>query len=153
MAANFSGEYTGGKTASVTIELQACVNAKASLHEHHEPADKSQIETLPLEAEVGFVRNEEVEPANHPDRRLDIKPKSPLTDLAVYECGNTLETYTLEGSVIAKVRPFDKVTNVSASRSRSQTHPAPEIVPGRAEDTLTTTIMSGNHHGNPLRRR
>jgi hypothetical protein len=142
---NISGEYTGAKTATIKLELQACLNAEGKdCTSLTNPQTKSLIETLPLEAELGFIKNEEVGTRHVVQTGLDIKPKSPLTDLVIYECGNPLETSRREGSVIGKLTPFDKMTTVSdlAVTARKGVQ-IPEMFEGGPKDTLSTTIMSG----------
>ena len=127
------------------IELQACVNGEGKdCQSITNPQAKSLIETLPLEAEVGFIKDEVERTPRVIQVGLDIKPKSPLTDLVVYECGNALETYTLEGSVIGKLKPFDKMTTVSdLAISVVKGAQVPEMFEGGSKDTLSTTITSG----------
>lgn len=144
IGANFSGEYTGGKTVSVTIEFQGCLNDKGA--QCQSGTTKSEIKTLPLEGEVGFIRNEEVEGKAIIIAGLDLKPTSPLTALAIYECGGTLESNKLEGSVIAKVRPINKpnTTWLGVYAVNKMTHQQiPESFQGGAKDTLSTTFMTG----------
>jgi hypothetical protein len=142
---NVSGTYTGPKTATATIDLQACYNAIGkSCTGINAPQGMSEIVSLPLEMEIGFIRNEVVEGKTLVSVGYDFKPKSPSTDLAIYECGNPLETARLEGSVIAKVRPIDSMTTVSdlsfLAKAGAQ---VPEAFQEGARDTLSTTFLSG----------
>jgi hypothetical protein len=141
VAGNISGEYTGPKTATVELELQACTNESGKQCQTT-PAQASEIKSLPLEAELGFIKSEP------PGMQvgLDLKPTSPLTALAVYECGSPTETSRIEGSVIASIKPLDKMTTVSdllfkvLKRTGAQ---VPEKFEGGPTDTLSTTFMSG----------
>jgi len=140
VVANIKGEYTGAKTATVEMEFQACTNS-AGHQCQTTPAKVSEITTVPLEAELGFIKNQE----KLVSVGLDLKPKAPLTALATYECGSLTETASIEGSVIAQIKPFDKMTTVSdlvfrATRAGKQ---MPESFEGGVPDTLKTTFMSG----------
>jgi hypothetical protein len=137
---NVSGEYTGPKTATVELELQACTNASGKQCQTT-PLQPSEIKSVPLEAELGFIKEQPPGIAVG----LDLKPQSPLTALAVYECGNPTETAQIEGSVIAKITPLERMTTVSnlqfkVSRAGQQ---VPEKFEGGPTDTLKTTFMSG----------
>ena len=144
VAANLTGEWTGGKTASVTIEFQGCVNALSQ--QCQSGANKSEIKTLPLEAELGFIRNELKEGKLIVVVGLDLKPQPPLTDLAVYECGSVTETAHLEGSVIGRFGPIDKMTtesNLTLNTKSAGTVQVYEKFEGGLKDTLSTTFMTG----------
>lgn len=137
---NVSGEYTGPKTATVELELQACTNASGQGCQTT-PLQPTEIKSVPLEAELGFIKG--VAPGIQVG--LDIKPQSPLTSLAVYECGTPTETASIAGSVIAKVTPLEKMTTLNdllfkVTRAGQQ---VPEKLEGGPTDTLSTTFMSG----------
>ena len=138
--ANISGEYTGPKTATVEIEFQACTNAESKQCQTT-PAQVSEIKSLPLEAELGFIKNQ----LPYVKVGLDLKPKPPLTELATYECGTVTESARIEGSVIAQIKPIDKMTTESnllfkVTRAGAQ---VPESFEGGPKDTLSTTFTSG----------
>ena len=142
---NISGEYKGPKTASVKIELQACINAEGKACTGvTSPQTKSEIEMLPLEGELGYVRNEEINGRLFVQPGLLIKPMSPLTEWIKYECGNPLETFALEGGVIGKLSPMDKMstaTNLALTVSRGVQKP--ESFAGGPKETLQTGVTSG----------
>jgi opacity protein-like surface antigen len=140
IAANFAGEYTGPKTAGVTVEFQGCTNAKTEQCQSN-PQNKSEIRTLPLEAELGFIKNE----PTVVQVGLDLKPTAPLTQLVSYECGSVTESARLEGSVIGQIKPIDKMTTEANLVLAVRTTGAqlPEQFEGGPKDTLSTTFMSG----------
>jgi hypothetical protein len=144
IAANATGEWTGGKTASVTIEFQGCTNALGKQCQSG-PVNKSEIKTLPLEGELGFIRNELVEGKLIVVVGLDLKPQPPLTDLAIYECGSATETSKLEGSVIGKIQPINKMTLESnlLYTTKSNGEQLYKKFQGGPEDVLSTTFTSG----------
>jgi len=83
--ANISGEWRGGKTATVEIEFQGCQNPQEQPCQTAQT--KSEIKTLPLEGELGFIKNQVKEGKLVITVGLDLKPQAPLTELATYECG------------------------------------------------------------------
>jgi hypothetical protein len=144
LKASISGEYTGPKTATVHIEFHGCTNSVASQCQS-EPTAKGEIKTLALEAELGFIKNQVKEGKPIIQVGLDLKPKSPLPDLMIFECGGITESVRVEGSVIGRIKPLEKMsaaTNLiyAATRSGKQ---VPEKFEGGVKDTLTTTFMSG----------
>jgi alpha-tubulin suppressor-like RCC1 family protein len=143
IAANVTGEWRGPKTATVQIEFQACTNAKGQQCQSN-PQNKSEIKTLPLEAELGFIKNEVKEGKLLLSVGLDLKPQPPGSDLVSYECGSVTEMAHLEGSVIGQIKPIDKMTTESnliynAIRGAQQY----EKFEGGPGDTLTTRFQSG----------
>jgi hypothetical protein len=144
IAANLTGEYTGPKKATVTVEFQGCINSLGQQCQSN-PQNKSEIKTLPLEAELGFIRNEIVEGRLVVSVGLDLKPTSPLTNLVVYECGSLTETANLEGSVVGQEKPIDKMTtemNLVYSTKSNGEQLYEKFQEGLA-DTLSTTFHVG----------
>ena len=143
--ANFAGEYTGPKTASVTISFQGCTNeAEQQCQSVGAPA-KSLIETLPLEAELGFIKNQTVEGKTIISVGLDLKPTAPFSDLIMYECTGSSEVAHVEGSVIGKAAPLNRMgtTFNLTYRAMKTGQQIPENFEGGPKDTLTTTYKSG----------
>jgi hypothetical protein len=146
LAANIAGEWTGPKTASVTIEFQACTNPSGQqCQSPTNPQNKSEIKTLPLEAELGFIKHEEVEGKLKVAVGLDLKPTSPFSDLAMYECTGSTELAHLQGSVIGKISPVAKMTTTSNLRyyATKLGEQKPESFESLPNDTLSTTYTSG----------
>jgi hypothetical protein len=144
--ANFTGEYTGPKTATVQIEFQGCQNSKEQLCQSvQNPQNHSEISTLPLEAELGFIRNELKEEKPIVTVGMDLKPQPPLTNLATYECIGSSEQGHIEGSVIGKVSPIDKMTTTMnlLYLARKTGEQVPTHFQEGPNDTLTTTFTSG----------
>jgi hypothetical protein len=146
LAANFSGEWTGPKTASLTVEFQACTNAAGQqCQSTTNPQNKSEIKTFPVKGELGFIKDEVKEGKLITVVGLDLKPQSPLTQLAEYECTGSKETEHVEGSVIGGIKPFNKMATesnllYSATKAGEQ---RPEAFQGGPKDTLTTKFTSG----------
>jgi hypothetical protein len=144
--ANFTGEYTGPKTATVQIEFQGCQNpTEQSCQSIQNSSNKTEIATFPLEAELGFIRNEEKEGKLLVTVGMDLKPTPPLTDLAAYECTGSSEVAHLQGSVIGKASPIDKMTTTLnflylATKKGEQ---VPTHFQEGPTDTLSTTFTSG----------
>jgi hypothetical protein len=145
LVANFGGEWTAPKTASVTVEFQGCYNAGGQqCQSTTNPQNKSEIKTFPVEGELGFIKHEVKEGKLIIVVGLDLKPQSPLTQLAEYECTGSKETGHLEGSVIGAIKPFNRMTTesnllYSATKAGEQ---RPEAFQGGPKDTLTTRFTS-----------
>ncbi len=103
-ASTFNGEYTGAKTASVTVDLIGCVEGEGRKCQSN-VAKEGEIETLPLEGELGYINV-----SSHRRVGLDLK-RAPV--LATFTCGLPPETVTpgtVEGSVIAPILPLNRMT-------------------------------------------
>jgi hypothetical protein len=146
VAANIAGEWTGPKTASVSVELQGCSTPSgAQCQTVTNPQNRSEIKLTGVEGELGFIRYEEVEGKLIVVPGFDLKPQPPLTELAAYECTGSSEVGHIEGSVIGKVKPFDKMTtefNLLYLLAKSGAQVPEEFQEG-PKDTLTTTFTSG----------
>jgi hypothetical protein len=146
IAANLSGEWTGPKTASVTVELQGCTtSAGAQCQTVTNPQNKSEIKLGGVAGELGFIRYEETEGKVTPVVGLDLKPQPPMTSLATYECTGSGEAGHIEGSVIGKITPINRMTSESkllyyATKAGEQ---RPEALQGAPNDTLTTSFTAG----------
>jgi hypothetical protein len=146
LAANFSGEWTAPKTASVTVEFQGCYNAQSQQCQTvTNPQNKSEIKLTGVAGELGFIKHEIKEGKLIIVVGLDLKPQSPLTQLAEYECTGSKETGHIEGSVIGRITPVGKMTTASnllysATKAGEQ---RPEAFQGGPKDTLTTKFTSG----------
>jgi hypothetical protein len=128
-------KWTGPKTAVVKWILTECHNLINQTCQSG--TNTGDIESNPLEGELGFVKSEPPQSIG-----LDIKPQTPLTTLFSYMCGTSLETANVEGSVIARVRPINKVTreqNIIISIVNGQQFP--QSFEGGPTDTLSTTYL------------
>jgi alpha-tubulin suppressor-like RCC1 family protein len=147
LAANFSGEWTGPKTATVNVEFQACTNAAgAQCTTVTNPNNKSEILLKGVLGELGFIRYEAVEGKVVSVVGLDLKPYPPGNpSLAEYECTGSSEKGHLEGSVIGKITPINKMTTAQkllyyATKAGEQ---RPEAFQGTPKDTLITSFTEG----------
>jgi len=134
------GEWTGPKNATVELELQGCTNS-ASQGCQTTPVQPTEIRGI-VEAEIGFIKST----APGISVGFDLKPQPPLTSLVTYECGNLGELNRLEGSVIAKALPLNKMattTSLTYKVSKATGQQVPEMFEGGVKDTLSTTFMSG----------
>jgi hypothetical protein len=131
-------KWLTSKTASAKWILRECSNA---IHQSCESGTESGvIEPNPLEGELAYVK------AIPPQLvGFDFKPATPLASLFSYSCGGSTETGTVEGSVIARVKPINKMTReqdfiISAPRGEQ----FPTAFEGGATDTLTTKFLPAN---------
>jgi alpha-tubulin suppressor-like RCC1 family protein len=146
LATNLSGEWSGPKTASVNVEFQGCTTPTgAQCQTVTNPQNKSEIKLSGVVGELGFIRYEEVEGRVTEVVGLDLKPQPPMTSFATYECTGSSEAGHIEGSVIGKITPLNKMTSESkllyyATKSGEQ---RPEAFQASPTDTLTTSFTSG----------
>jgi hypothetical protein len=145
VVANVKGTLTGPKTATTEIELQGCKN---TLEETcHSVGAENQIKSLPLEAQLGFIKNEVREGKRYVKVGLDFKAQTPFTQMFVYECGSGgSTTATIEGSVIAADKPIDKMSldnKLFFHALFPKGTQDPEKFEGGLKDTLTTTFTTG----------
>jgi hypothetical protein len=105
-----TGEYTGGKTSTVNLQLNGCLQPKIIKSCQSNGLEQATIKTtLPIEGVLGFI-----EEGEHPKVGLDLKPKSPSTSILTFTCGGppeeplgTGEKWTVEGSVIGRIKPLN----------------------------------------------
>jgi hypothetical protein len=143
--ANFEGEWTGPKTATVGLELQGCTNQSGQqCQSGHQ--NQSEIKLFPIEGQLGFIKYEEVEGKLKIAVGLDLKPYPPGNpSLGSYECTGSAETGHIEGSVIGKITPINAMTTTqnllyTATKAGEQ---RPEAFQGTPKDTLTTSFTAG----------
>jgi hypothetical protein len=143
-SASLSGEYTGPKNATLHIEFHGCTNSLAAQCQS-EPTSKGEIKSLPLEGELGFIKNVVKEGKTIVATGFDLKAQSPFSDLITFECGGIAESVRVDGSVIGRIKPFNRMTTVSnlAYTTTKSGKQAIEKFQGGVKDTLTTTFMSG----------
>ena len=130
---DFTGEYTGTKTASVTLALVGCLNGATLQKCQTTPIKEAEIETQPIEAELGFIKGGE-----RPKVGLDLKPAPPIA----FDCGTFgEETHTLvsvEGSVIGTIQPPNSMrATFKVIYTASKGKQVPERFEGGVKDTLT----------------
>jgi hypothetical protein len=144
---SMTGEWTGAKTANVEVEFQACLSSTANEQCQNPPPNgtKSLIEGKNLQATLGFTRHEEVNGKLVVAVGMDLKPPMLMTSLFTYECGNPLETAEIEGSVIARLKPINKMTTEfnPTILARSTGEQIPQSFAGGEKDTLSTTYKNG----------
>jgi hypothetical protein len=140
---NFTGTFTGPKTATAKMEFQGCKN---TLEEQcHSAGAENQIVSPPQEAELGFIRNELIEGKYLVKVGIDFKAQTPATQMLVYQCGEGgLETAAVEGSVIASDRPIDKrTTEDNFVFQATKLGQVPEKFQEGLKDTLITKFTPG----------
>jgi hypothetical protein len=145
VGAGITGEWVSARTATVTLSLQGCQNPQGEPCGTVEGQTKGEIASPPLEGVLGFVRNELKEGKLIVVAGLDLKPLPPLTTVTTYECGGrATEPVRIEGSVIGRIKPIDKMTEESnlvyLAKNGAQ---YPESFQESAPDTLTSVFTSG----------
>jgi hypothetical protein len=139
-ASTFNGEYTGAKTASVTVDMIGCVDGATSQKCQSNPLKEGEIETpVPLEGELGFIKW-----GAGIGVGLDLT-RSPA--LVTFECGKPPEatiTGVVEGSVIGHLAPTNLMSEEFKLRYRTAGgKQVPEQFEGGTKDTLSVKLTSG----------
>jgi hypothetical protein len=138
-AGTFNGEYTGAKTASVTVDLIGCLsNAKKC---QSNPLKEGEIEPPgPLEGEIGFINVNGVKGVG-----LDLKRSPAITSFTCGEPGELPETTgTIEGSVIGKLGPLNSMRpELKLTYKTAGNNQIPEAFEGGEKDTLSVKLVSG----------
>jgi hypothetical protein len=142
-----TGEWTGGKTASVNLRFQGCLNTGTAKSCQSQPNQPAQITTstvfegeeipTPIEGELGFIKAPPM-----PQVGLDLKPKEGSSTVLSFSCGGSLggetpEQWTLEGSVIGRIRPLAVMgTTIKMNYRATGGKQLPEFFEGQPKDTL-----------------
>ncbi len=139
-AETFNGEYTGAKTASVTIDLIGCSNVATGKRCQSNPAKEGEIEPPgTLEGEIGPINT------GRPGVGLDVK-RSPV--ITTFTCGEFAElpekSGSIEGSVIGKIGPVNSMREeLKLQYKTAGGKQVPESFEGGPKDTLTVQLVSG----------
>lgn len=147
-AAELEGEYAGAKTASVSVKFTGCKDRRARSCQSAMFGTEGEIQSpTAAEAELGFITGGE-----KPVVGLDLKPKSPSTNLWTFECGKTPETDMvhglIEGSVIATIKGIDVASEgFTLTYKQKNGIQSPERFEGGLKDTLLFTTTQGAKKG------
>jgi hypothetical protein len=131
-------KWQGPKTASVKWLLTECHNAIDQSCQSGTTA--GDIEPNPLEGEIGYIKAAPPQLVG-----LDMKPAPPLTSLFSYSCGTSVETQVVEGSVIARAKPINKMSreqNFYISAPKGEQFPT--SFENGPTDTLSTKYLPAN---------
>lgn len=140
-AATFNGEWTGSKTASVTLDLIGCQNAATKKKCQSNPAKEGEIEPAQaLEGELGIISNGPPVTVG-----LDLT-HSP--SIVAFTCNEPLTppelSATLEGSVIGQIKKVGvMVPEFTLTYKVVGGKQVPESFAGGSPDTLTAKILKG----------
>lgn len=139
--ANLEGAYTGPKTETVTLTMIGCEVGGLGQACESNPLKPGEIESQ-LEGEIGYIKNVEKQIVG-----LDLKPKSPSTTFAAFQCGKPPEvgpSAVIEGSAIAPIRPINRMSEeFKIAYKESAGKQAVQRFEGGATDTLTAKWVSG----------
>jgi hypothetical protein len=134
-----TGEWTGAKTATVGFELFGCENG-VNFKSCNSGTGAGTIKIEPLEGELGVITGGE-----KPTVGLDLKAKSPNTNIVSFTCGGPPaeptalpEVYEIGGSVIARILTINRMrTETNVLYKQIAGKQVPEMFEGSAKDTLT----------------
>jgi hypothetical protein len=140
-AVSNSGEYTGRKTATVTLHLTGCELTGKGIC-HSVGAAAGEIVTGPLAGELGFIRDEFKEATAFTSVGLDLKHDPSVLSA---ECGTAKVQLSVTGSVIGAITPFDKMASAFTLKfAQSAGKQIPEHFEGGVNDTLVASFGSGS---------
>jgi Subtilase family len=138
-AGSSAGEYTGGKTETLTLTLTGCKRAGGEACQSV-AAGAGEIVTSALEGEVGFISGRS---SKTPVVGLDFKHEPTLI---AAECGSGVSKtlLTVEGSAIGAVTVTGKMTLESTLKYKASSGiQAPEQFEAGIKDTLLMTFVTG----------
>jgi alpha-tubulin suppressor-like RCC1 family protein len=145
--AQLSGQWSGAKTASVSVTLAGCHDSSSRSCQSSPTAPGEVSTAQALEGELGFISGKG---ALRPKVGIDLKPKAPATTLVSFTCGGPPgevgagELWTLEGSVIGAVKPIDSMKLVFKLLFKARgTRQSPERFEGGVKDTLVAKRLIG----------
>jgi hypothetical protein len=133
-----TGEYTGQKTASVTLSLAGCVRIVEVTEQKCQtnPSKEGEIVTQPLEGELGFIKG-----GTRPKVGLDLKLATPIS----FSCGAlpSPSLVTVEGSVIGAFGPMNSTRSAfDATYAAPGGKQAFEKFESGVKDTLSLTRVT-----------
>ena len=151
-----TGEWTGGKTASVNLRFQGCLITGTAKSCQSQPNQPAQITTstffegeeipTPIEGELGYIKKPPM-----PQVGLDLKPKQDSPNVLSFSCGGSLggetpEPWTVGGSVIGRIRPLAVMgTAIKMNYKAVGGKQLPEFFEGLPKDTLTAKRTVGSN--------
>jgi hypothetical protein len=136
-----TGEYTGSKTAAMTVRFTGCERVGGGGTCQTAGAGVGEIVTSPLQGELGFIQNiVNAEGQLVASVGFDFKHAPSLADA---ECGS--RTLSIVGSVIAPVSPVNKMALEPSLKFKAVGgKQLPEQFEEGEKDTLTTIFRSGS---------
>jgi hypothetical protein len=137
-----SGEYTGVKSATVTITLTGCTHGASKESCQSAGAAAGEIVTGTLEGKLGFIQYEFKEATPFTSVGLDLTHQP---SLFTAECGTAKTPLSVSGSVIGKLTPLDKtVPAFAVAFAQSAGKQEPEQFEGGPKSTLSEIFGSGS---------
>ncbi len=140
-AETFNGEYTGAKTASVTVDLIGCSNVASGKRCQSNPAKEGEIEPPgTLEGEIGPINT-----GTRAGVGLDVKRSPAIGSFTCGEFGELPEvTGVIEGSVIGKIGAINSMREeFKLQYKTAEGKQVPESFEGGPKDTLTVQLVTG----------
>jgi hypothetical protein len=124
----------------VTLALVGCLNGETLQKCQTTPIKEGEIETQPIEAELGFIKGGEM-----PKVGLDLKPAPPIA----FDCGTfgeeTHMLVSVEGSVIGAIQPANSIRSTfKVIYTATKGKQVPERFEGGVKDTLTRQRTVGS---------
>jgi hypothetical protein len=134
-----SGEYTGLKTATISVALTGCSGGASKEACHSSGAPSGEIETGALSGELGFIEDKVTSAGPVAKLGWDLRG-SPTNGT----CGAESLPLSIGGSVIAPITAVDKMvpTYSLAAKAKAGVQ-EPEAFEEEPADTLSMTLGSG----------
>jgi hypothetical protein len=134
-----TGEFTGLKTATMSVTLTGCTHTSNKEPCQSSGADSGEISIPSVSGELGFLEDMATSEGIQAKVGMDLKHEPSIISAT---CGS--EAVTVTGSVIAPVASIDKmVATNSLSPKQKAGAQAPESFEEEAKDVLSATIGSG----------
>jgi hypothetical protein len=136
-----SGEYTGRKTATISITFTGCARAAGAGEScQSSGAAAGEVRAPGLQGTLGFVRDTAIEGVTTVSVGLDLTREPSLISA---ECGAGHEPLVVTGSVIAPFGSIDKMTASNTLKLKaSGGKQLPESFEEESKDTLSETLGS-----------
>ncbi len=140
--ATSNGEYTGPKTATVTVAFSGCQRSSTKEPCQSAGAGSGQVVTSPLQGQLGFIQDEFTQATPVPSVGLDLKHEPTLLTA---ECGSSKEALSVGGSMIGQIAVIDKmVPSFTLAFKALEGKQSPEQFEGGVKDTLSESLGAGS---------
>jgi hypothetical protein len=137
LASSSSGEYTGTKSATLSLTLTGCT-LKATGESCQTGATAGEIATGPLEAQLGFIKDVENGPEVISPVGWDLTSGSAIVSGS---CGASKQSLVVTGSAIGEISANNKMVSAySLKFSQTAGKQSPESFEEAPKDTLSESL-------------
>jgi hypothetical protein len=137
-----SGEYTGTKTANVSVTFTGCVRSSSLETCQSSGAGAGEVQATGLQAKLGFIKDAVGSEGLVASVGWDLAKDGTIVSAT---CGASKEALLVTGSVIAPVPGVDKMVSAFSVKPKALTGiQAPESFEEGAKDVLSATLGAGS---------